>query len=80
MVCAGIIVLVVLLHYFSRINQIVLFWIAFVFTRPFGATFGDLLTKPIVKGGLNIARGEASLVTAALLVAVLIYSNRRAAK
>ena len=75
LVCAGIILLVILLHYFSRINQIILFWIAFVFTRPFGATFGDLLTKPIVKGGFNIARGEASLVTLSLLVMVLIYSN-----
>ena len=74
-VCAGIIFLVILLHYFSRINQVVLFWIAFIFTRPFGATFGDLLTKPIAKGGLNIARGEASLVTAFLLVSVLIYSS-----
>ena len=80
LICAGIIVLVVLLHYFSRINQIVLFWIAFVFTRPFGATFGDLLTKPIVKGGFNIPRGEASLVTLSLLVLVLIYSNCKLSK
>ena len=79
-VCAGIILLVILLHYFSRLNQIVLFWIAFVFTRPFGATFGDLLTKPITKGGFNIARGEASLVTAALLVLVLMYSNWESSK
>ncbi len=73
LVCAGIIGAVILLHYFSRINQIVLFWIAFIFTRPFGATFGDLLTKPIVKGGFNIPRGDASLVTVALLAFVLIY-------
>ena len=53
LVCAVIIALVVFLHHFSRINQIVLFWIAFVFTRPFGATFGDLLTKPTAKGGLD---------------------------
>ncbi len=75
LVCAGIIVAVLLLHYLSRINQIVLFWIAFIFTRPFGATFGDLLTKPIAKGGLNIPRGYSSLVTVILLAIVLIYSN-----
>ena len=75
LICAGIILLVIFLHYFSRINQIVLFWIAFVFTRPFGATFGDLLTKPIIKGGFNIPRREASLITVFLLVIVLIYSN-----
>lgn len=75
LVCVGIITAVILLHYLSRINQIILFWIAFVFTRPFGATFGDLLTKPIVKGGLNIPRGYASLVTVILLAIVLIYSH-----
>lgn len=75
LVCAGIIVLVIFLHYFTCINQIILFWIAFVFTRPFGATFGDLLTKPIVKGGFNIGRGYASLVAVSLLAIVLIYSN-----
>ncbi len=40
LVTASIIVVVVLLHYFTKLNQVVLFWIAFVFTRPFGATFG----------------------------------------
>jgi uncharacterized membrane-anchored protein len=74
LVCAAIIILVILLHYFSRINQIVLFWIAFVFTRPFGATFGDLLTKPIAKGGLNLGTIHASIVTALLLGMILIYS------
>ena len=76
LVCAGIILLVILLHYFSRINQIVLFWIAFVFTRPFGATFGDLLTKPVAKGGLNLGTFPASAVTALLLACLLIYTNR----
>jgi uncharacterized membrane-anchored protein len=75
LVCAGIIAIVVLLHYFSHINQIILFWIAFVFTRPFGATFGDLLTKPAAMGGLHIPRGWASMVTVTLLLIVLIYSH-----
>ncbi len=75
LVCAGIIILVILFHYFSRINQIVLFWIAFVFTRPFGATFGDLLTKPIAKGGFNFPREYASLVTVSLLALVMVYMN-----
>jgi len=80
LVCAGIIIVVILLHYFTRINQIVLFWIAFVFTRPFGATFGDLLTKPMAKGGLNLGTLHASLVAAFLLVTVLIYSNWNSSK
>ncbi len=73
-VCAAIIVGVLLLHYLTRINQIVLFWIAFVFTRPFGATFGDLLTKPIAQGGLNLGTLPASLVAVCLLVSVLIFT------
>lgn len=75
-VTASIIVAVIILHYFTRINQILLFWIAFIFTRPFGATFGDFLTKPIVKGGLNVGTFYASLVTVSLLMMVLIYSQR----
>ena len=68
--------LVILVHYFSRINQIILFWIAFVFTRPFGATFGDLLTKPIIKGGLNLGTLPASIVTLSLLSIVLFFAHR----
>ena len=72
-VCMGVIALVIGLHYWTRINQIVLFWIAFVFTRPFGATFGDLLTKPVAKGGFNLGTLHASIVTAFLLALVLLY-------
>jgi uncharacterized membrane-anchored protein len=76
-VTAGIIAVVGALHYFSRINEVLLFWIAFVFTRPFGATFGDFLTKPTGSGGLNLPREHASLVTLALLLAILYVSMRR---
>jgi uncharacterized membrane-anchored protein len=75
-ITAGIIVLVVLLHYFTKLNEILLFWIAFIFTRPFGATFGDFLTKPIEKGGLNFSRGIAALVTAALMALLMFLSQR----
>lgn len=68
MVTAGVIVLVLLLHYLTKINQNLLFWIAFVFTRPFGATFGDLLTKPHSKGGLDLGTLNASLVAIGLMV------------
>jgi uncharacterized membrane-anchored protein len=80
LVTAGIICVVGALHYFSHINDVVLFWIAFIFTRPFGATFGDFLTNPAEAGGLNLPRGLASLVTLALLLAVLYvsyYATRR---
>lgn len=79
-VTAAIIVVVILLHYATKINAVLLFWIAFIFTRPFGATFGDFITKPTSNGGLNFGRGTAALITGGLLVAVLglsIFSEKR---
>ncbi len=76
-VTAGIIVIVVLLHYCTKLNHVLLFWIAFVFTRPFGATFGDFLTKPLSKGVLHFGRGLAALIAAALLSLVIFYSSRK---
>ena len=76
LVTAVIIIVVVLVHYFTRINAVLLFWITFIFTRPFGATFGDFLTKPTENGGLNFSRGIAALVTATLLGVVLYISTR----
>lgn len=76
---AGIIVLVVLIHYYTKINEIFLFWIAFIFTRPFGATFGDFLTKPISNGGLHLSTLYASVVAMVLLgILVLIAHNKHA--
>ncbi len=72
LVTGTIIVIVVGLHYFSKINHILLFWIAFVFTRPFGATFGDFLTKPISKRGLDLGTLNASMVSI-VLMSILIY-------
>jgi len=76
LVTASIIVIVVLLHYFTKINHIILFWVAFVFTRPFGATFGDFLTKPVVKGGLDLGTLHASIVSL-ILMSTLIYISHR---
>lgn len=80
LVTSAIILIVVLLHYFTKINQIVLFWIAFIFTRPFGATFGDLLTKPLDKGGLDLGTLPASLVSLVLMGFLIFISHRKLAK
>ncbi len=80
LVTAGIIVVVLLLHYYTEINRILLFWIAFIFTRPFGATFGDLMTKPTSKGGLHFARGIAALIAAAVLGIVIFFSHYKQKK
>lgn len=78
MVTAGVILLVLLLHYLTKINQNLLFWIAFVFTRPFGATFGDLLTKPTQKGGLDLGTLNASLVAIGIMIFLVVIEHYRA--
>ncbi len=62
----------VVLNYYTKISKIFLFWLAFVLTRPFGATFGDLLTKPLDHGGLNLGTIGASTFFAVVLVLALI--------
>lgn len=57
-----------------------LFWAAFVLTRPFGATMGDLLTKDADKGGLGFGTIGSSAVLAVILVAVILYTMRRDAR
>lgn len=76
LVTASIITLVIVLHYFTKLNQIALFWIAFVFTRPFGATFGDFLTKPLDKGGLDLGTLPASIISIVLMT-ILIYISHK---
>lgn len=61
-------------HYLTRISSIVLFWIAFVLTRPFGATFGDLLTKTPDQGGLGIGTMGTSLILSSLLI-IFVFNS-----
>lgn len=72
----GLLALVMLAFWLTKINRVLLFWVAFVLTRPFGATFGDLLTKPIAKGGLAFGTIGSSAILFALLVGFVIYSHR----
>ena len=68
MLFTGSLVVITMLHFFSRVSGIVLFWLAFVLTRPFGATFGDWLTKPLDYGGLALGTVGASAVFMLILV------------
>ena len=63
----------VVLNYYTKISKVFLFWLAFVLTRPFGATFGDLLTKPVAHGGLNLGTVGSSAFFAAVLVLALVF-------
>ncbi len=71
----SVLAIVVLAYYFTKISRIILFWIAFVLTRPFGATFGDLLTKPKNHGGMDYGTMGSSAILLGLLVLLVIYET-----
>ncbi|RZJ33387.1 MAG: hypothetical protein EOO51_13965 [Flavobacterium sp.] len=77
LITGAVIMIVVMLHYFTKINHVLLFWIAFVFTRPFGATFGDFLTKPIEKGGMHLGTLNSSIVSLGIMSVLLFISHRQ---
>ncbi len=72
----GALVLIALAHFYTRLPGVLLFWLAFVLTRPFGATFGDLLTKPIEMGGLALGTIGASLFFTLVLALALIKETK----
>jgi uncharacterized membrane-anchored protein len=75
---AGLLVLA-LLYYFTSISRAVLFWIAFILTRPLGAVVGDFLDKPYSSGGLALSRYVATVVLLVLIVgAIFIFPQRPA--
>jgi uncharacterized membrane-anchored protein len=80
-IIGGLLCILAALAYFTKISHVPLFWIAFVLTRPFGATFGDLLTKSEAKGGLDLGTLKASMVILALFAvsfAVEMYNLQKA--
>ncbi len=71
----GVLMLVLIATLFTDIPRVPLFWIAFVLTRPYGATFGDVLTKSPDEGGTGFGTVGASLIMAAILVIFIIYTT-----
>src|SRR6266404_2966638 len=77
----GLLLLTALLYYFTSISHAVLFWAAFVLTRPLGAVVGDFLDKPHAQGGLALSRYTASLALVVVIVAlILIFRQKPASK
>lgn len=70
----SLLAVIVLAFYFTKVSHVILFWLAFVLTRPFGATFGDLLTKTHEKGGLNFGTIGSSLILFTILVVLVAIS------
>lgn len=79
LVFAGLIALVALLHWTRRLPRTILFWAAYVLTRPLGATLGDTLTKAHAQGGLAFGRFTATLaIGAAMLLLIATARSLRA--
>jgi uncharacterized membrane-anchored protein len=66
------------LYFWTNISRVLLFWIAFILTRPLGATVGDFLDKPLNHGGLNLSRPIASAVLAVVILALVLILPQRA--
>jgi uncharacterized membrane-anchored protein len=77
LVFTAALIAVVALYYWTRLSRVTLFWVAFILTRPLGATVGDLIDKPVADGGLASSRPLASAVIAAVIVALLIVLPQR---
>ena len=78
LVFGAALMLVAALYYFTRISRALLFWAAFILTRPLGATLGDLLTKPLDHGGFALSQFSSSAVIAlAMLTAIMVSYRRR---
>ena len=70
-------VLVAAAYFYTNVSRALLFWSAFILTRPLGATLGDLLDKPLADGGLEFDRLYASAVLAALMIACILLFEQR---
>ncbi|MBV9568322.1 MAG: hypothetical protein JO172_09300 [Hyphomicrobiales bacterium] len=68
------------LYFWTNISRVLLFWAAFILTRPLGATVGDFLDKPVHNGGLAMSRPVASAALAAFIIIFLLVLPRRAGR
>src|SRR5947208_16634441 len=80
-VFGGLLLLTALLYYLTSFSRVILFWAAFILTRPLGATLGDFLDKPVAQGGLALSRYTASIALAVVTAAlILIFPQQPASK
>ena len=78
LVFAAGLALVAAAYFYSRISHALLFWAAFILTRPLGATLGDTLTKPYANGGLDLSRISSSAIIALFIIACILVLPQRA--
>ncbi len=80
LIFGGMLVAIVGAHYFTNLSKTLLFWTAFIVTRPLGAVVGDFLDKPIADGGLALSRYGASATLLIIIIVCIMFFPQRAAK
>jgi len=76
----GLIAVVAILYYRTSISRALLFWAAFILTRPLGAALGDFLDKPVAHGGLAFGRFTASAALLAFMALMILIFRQRPAE
>jgi len=82
LVFAAMIGAVTIAHFFLKLNAIFSFWVAYVLTRPLGASYGDLLTQPMSAGGFGLGTSWVSVICLLTILGLVIHltvSQRRMA-
>lgn len=74
---AALIALVAAAYFLTNLSRVLLFWMAFILTRPLGATAGDYLDKPVSDGGMALSRPIASAVIAVFIIACILLIPQR---
>ena len=81
LIFGGLLAVVAALYFWTKTSRTLLFWAAFILTRPLGAVLGDFLDKPVARGGLELSRYSASLALLAFIAAgILLFPQRAAAR
>ena len=76
----GLLLVLVVLWKTSRVSTVLLFWSAFILTRPLGATVGDFLDKPLSHGGLDLSRPMASITLCVAMIVLIVVLPQRAGR
>jgi uncharacterized membrane-anchored protein len=79
-VFSGLLALIVAAYYWTNVSRTLLFWAAFILTRPLGAVVGDFLDKPLNAGGLALSRYSASAALLAFILTSILLFRQRAAR
>lgn len=79
-VFSGLLALIVAAYYWTDVSRTLLFWAAFILTRPLGAVVGDFLDKPLNAGGLALSRYSASAALLAFMLIAILLFRQQAAK